>query len=268
MKQCPHCGAQLQQQAKFCLYCMRSLEEKQNITPKFPCKRWLWWILGSVMLGLAALILLLALGREETASETAPSALTEATQTTAAENTLQICSFEAFTDGAMYADNTLWEPFMAFYAGDFGHWSKFSIPVSLPETQMELYFYQDGVKVCGVISGVLPDDLEDAVLVTNSLVDILCAGYPSGRKGFKLTADDLQQAAVVLPAASLASTCFPEDPAGDQADADTPWTVNRIGFSFDAELFGYPDASLTCELRQRHCQGDAVYDLFVYLENG
>ena len=45
MKKCPKCKAELQEEARFCLYCMTSFEEKQTIeTPKESNKRWLYII--------------------------------------------------------------------------------------------------------------------------------------------------------------------------------------------------------------------------------
>ncbi len=45
MKKCPKCKAELQEEARFCLYCMTSFEEKQTIeTPKENNKRWLYII--------------------------------------------------------------------------------------------------------------------------------------------------------------------------------------------------------------------------------
>lgn len=42
MKKCPKCKAEIQEDARFCLYCMTSFEEKQTIeTPKENNKRWL-----------------------------------------------------------------------------------------------------------------------------------------------------------------------------------------------------------------------------------
>lgn len=41
MKKCPFCNAEIEENARFCLYCMSSLEEKQVIeTPKENTKRW------------------------------------------------------------------------------------------------------------------------------------------------------------------------------------------------------------------------------------
>ena len=45
MKKCPKCKAEIQEEARFCLYCMTSFEEKQTIeTPKENNKRWLYII--------------------------------------------------------------------------------------------------------------------------------------------------------------------------------------------------------------------------------
>lgn len=49
MKKCPKCKAEIQEEARFCLYCMTSFEEKQTIeTPKENNKRWLI-IIASVL---------------------------------------------------------------------------------------------------------------------------------------------------------------------------------------------------------------------------
>ncbi|MBE6588356.1 MAG: hypothetical protein E7647_08090 [Ruminococcaceae bacterium] len=34
MNKCPYCGSEVQESAQFCLYCMKSLKEKTDITPK------------------------------------------------------------------------------------------------------------------------------------------------------------------------------------------------------------------------------------------
>ena len=56
MKKCPKCKAEIGEEARFCLYCMTSFEEKQTIeTPKENDKRWLYIIAAVLALVLIAL---------------------------------------------------------------------------------------------------------------------------------------------------------------------------------------------------------------------
>ncbi len=56
MKKCPECGAKIQENARFCLYCMTSFEEKQKIEEATEIsKRWLY-IIAAVALGVILLV--------------------------------------------------------------------------------------------------------------------------------------------------------------------------------------------------------------------
>lgn len=60
MKKCPKCKADIQEEARFCLYCMTSFEEKQTIeTPKENNKRWLIIIAAVLVLILIVVGILL-----------------------------------------------------------------------------------------------------------------------------------------------------------------------------------------------------------------
>ena len=60
MKKCPKCKAEIQEEARFCLYCMTSFEEKQTIeTPKENNKRWLIIIAAVLVLILIVVGILL-----------------------------------------------------------------------------------------------------------------------------------------------------------------------------------------------------------------
>ena len=58
MKKCPFCGASIESSARFCLYCMQSLTEKEQI---FPAKKrkpqWLLIIAATVVLALLSVII-------------------------------------------------------------------------------------------------------------------------------------------------------------------------------------------------------------------
>ena len=53
MKQCPRCKATVQENARFCLYCMAPFEEK---TPVGTQRRRSWWWIGAALLGAVAMI--------------------------------------------------------------------------------------------------------------------------------------------------------------------------------------------------------------------
>lgn len=78
MKSCPFCKAEIEDNARFCLYCMRSLEEKQVVAATK--KQHLWPILAAGLLVLALLVWLL-LPEPETlpVTPTEPPVLAETT---------------------------------------------------------------------------------------------------------------------------------------------------------------------------------------------
>jgi len=55
VKKCPHCGKQLHSTARYCMFCMRSLQPKQNMTPKYTGgKKW------GIAVGVLLLLVVLA----------------------------------------------------------------------------------------------------------------------------------------------------------------------------------------------------------------
>lgn len=66
MKKCPKCKADIQDEARFCLYCMTSFEEKQTITtPKEKNKRWLYIIAAVLVLAVIAISVFLLIKKND-----------------------------------------------------------------------------------------------------------------------------------------------------------------------------------------------------------
>lgn len=66
MKKCPKCKAEIQENARFCLYCMTSFEEKQTtITPKENNKRWLYIIAAVLVLAVIAISVFLLIKKND-----------------------------------------------------------------------------------------------------------------------------------------------------------------------------------------------------------
>ena len=71
MKKCPFCKAEIEDNARFCLYCMRTLNEKEVISP--PQKKiWPWLLVagGTLLLAVLALMLLLPKWQDTPQGET------------------------------------------------------------------------------------------------------------------------------------------------------------------------------------------------------
>ena len=64
-KKCPHCKADIEENARFCLYCMTSLDEKQAVKPPHHnhTTRWLALLAAFLVLALAASSVWFGLGR-------------------------------------------------------------------------------------------------------------------------------------------------------------------------------------------------------------
>lgn len=96
MKKCPFCKADIEDNARFCLYCMKPLNEKEVIPP--PKRKNLRWYFAMAAVALVAAIILLLPGKkpvkpqEPSAPTTVPTAVTTTTDTPTAESTVTVDS--------------------------------------------------------------------------------------------------------------------------------------------------------------------------------
>ena len=69
MKKCPFCNAEIEENARFCLYCMNSLEEKELIETPKERKRWWPVLLAAVLVLVLAVICAIVLPKEKNLSD-------------------------------------------------------------------------------------------------------------------------------------------------------------------------------------------------------
>ncbi len=91
MKKCPFCGAEIEENARFCLFCMTPLDEKEKLkAPKTNTKQWLYVIIAAVLVVLLIVGSLFAFNpfntsnktKDNGASSESGSSLTEASNET------------------------------------------------------------------------------------------------------------------------------------------------------------------------------------------
>ena len=73
MKKCPFCRSEIQDQARFCLFCMKPLTDKESIDPIKPKKRLYFAVAVSIVLLLAAFLILWMLAQPEAPDTELPS---------------------------------------------------------------------------------------------------------------------------------------------------------------------------------------------------
>ena len=166
---CPVCGSPLQENARFCLHCMTSLEKKEP-APAAPVKRKKRWLVigASAVLAVAAAVALLLFFRS-------PSPVTYTDYDTFYE-AVQAASEKLELDA-------LWSPeaFLDVQYDARTHTQKYTAPLELDGARLDFFMRDDGCVVTLILSDVPAARLDDAKkicaavhgAVTNYFSDIL-----------------------------------------------------------------------------------------------
>lgn len=98
MKKCPFCHADIEDNARFCVFCMSPLQEKQKIeNQQKDNKRWLYILAAFLLLALAFAITIFALSKNEANNNSSESSMQS--ETTPANNS-------SYTNNILSSDNT------------------------------------------------------------------------------------------------------------------------------------------------------------------
>ena len=107
MKKCPFCGADIEENAQFCLYCMTSLTEKEQILVHKQKKPQGLLILAAIVAA-AIILLLLLLGRRDV--QNTKGQTTDTTVTTATTETTTVSTTQATTEPTTEPTEEVTEP--------------------------------------------------------------------------------------------------------------------------------------------------------------
>lgn len=157
---CPYCGAELQENAHFCLHCMRSLEEKKTL-PLKQRKRLRGAGIAAACLLLASVILLLTLQ---------PWKKRKAGEKTVAEKQ-PICTYLQFRSAVRGESDRLelgelWDPRSFALKEERGDWAVYAAELYLEQTQAEISFLHDGERIAILLYDI-PKDVNDSYWIAS-----------------------------------------------------------------------------------------------------
>lgn len=262
---CPYCGAELQENARFCLYCMKSLQEKQPI--KVPAaKKRLFWIIPVIAAAAAIAVGLFFLLRQgapapETNAESTqwsesgetPAATEVApTQMTVNRELPPITDpntfyFTAVSWSKELEINELWEPASMWFPDE----TRAVVPLNLQEADCQVLFLEGGSTIFASVTNLTDDTLANG----QRIAECICAAVYDGIADAPSLRTNLPMEAAE---SSLTELLKLDDPAGERT------TTGVARCRLEPESYGREQQTLLCELRTRSCEDGAYYDIFLY----
>lgn len=260
MKQCPHCGGQLQEQAQFCLYCMRPLTDKPDVTPTGKNRKKIGWLLAvGPCLVIAAVVAAVFLLRPEEDEKKPKTPDTPVYQ--------KIASFEDFSLRAVYLSGKnsltdIWDPDSLLHthtgedsSGDT--WKIYSADVHLQEVTYRAHFCQDGIEILTAITGLTEENYRQGLDLAQCTISSVY-NYTFTNLEDMLTDPQTYPRSPVAAGEDLLTLAELPDPTAQQTDEGTAMQVQRLGTQLDD-----PGQYLFLEFRTRTWQGETVSDILI-----
>lgn len=269
MKKCPYCLNVIQENAQFCLYCMKPLFDKETVQQAKPKKK---LRLSSVIIAVIAVVLITILAAgggflfaSISGSDETTDSYQETTGTSSEEEIEldKIVTYDDFRLQALMATaklgyNELWNPeeLIETHVGADG-WNIYSCNINIPEVDLKILFYNDGEEILTVISDVTDETYRDAV----NLYECILSGIENYTFiNFQQMMTDRDMYAMQKREGSV--TMLEEiefvDPASEKTDAGTEMIIEYRWSEMDnGNLLLY-------ELRTRTYNGKTYYDIYMY----
>lgn len=242
---CPYCGAELQENARFCLYCMKSLQEKQPI--KVPAaKKRLFWIIPVIAAAAAIAVGLFFLLRQEAAAPTKPAQLTVNRELPPITdpNTFY---FTAVSWSKELEINELWEPASMWFPDE----TRAVVSLNLQEADCQVLFLEGGSTIFASVTNLTDETLADGRRIAECIIAAVYDGIAD--------APTLRTDLPFEPVGdSLLALLQLDDPAKEGA------TTEILQCRLEPKSYGREQQTLLCELRTRSCEDGAYYDIFLY----
>lgn len=265
---CPHCGAELQENARFCLYCMEPLEEPTALpTAKSHQKRRLLWLLLPALACVAIVLLILRPGTKPTATEDtaapseAPPTFLPATEIETAPPAAQepITDANAFWSDALAESDAvtaqLWSPASLYLLEETATMQRYAVPLHVPAAGYSVYFLDGGTSVLAAITGLTDETLSDGEALADATIRTIyrATGYDAP----SLTDAPAPQETA---ASWLETLQLPDPVAGARI---TALERTDLGSTIPTGL-GFSPLNVSYERRTRNENDMACYDIFIY----
>lgn len=284
---CPYCGAELQENARFCLYCMKPLQEKTPIASpraKQHRRKWLLVLLLAVALTVTAIIALIVGSRHGDTEEQSAASTTESTAEAAESNgdagestatTTESAAkkdlfpinnyndfyFDAIFETERLAGQALWEPSGLYLLDRTEQMEVYSAPVYLQDAAFNIYYIDEGVEIFAAVTNLTEDTLAGGL----RLADCINAATYYGVSGILSSLEDTAPSDPVAAGDSYIERLNLDDPAAAQLDVGTAASVMRIRLEPEINDWNdMPQQYLIYELRTRTFEGSAYYDIFLF----
>jgi len=272
-KKCPYCGATLQENARFCLYCMRPLEQQ---TKKSTNK---WVIVLLCVLLASALVtggffMAWFLLKDDAESETA-TVETEGDGEPSLGEELPygkwpiICSLEDMTLRTVYLTavddlSALWDPDGFVYKDkvtddDGDDWKIYETEVYLGGVCLRAHFGGDGREIITSITSLTDENYEDGIRLAECMVSSVYNYTFTNLHGMLTDGEAYPRLDVPLEDELLLTAQLP-DPAVN--DPGSRMELKCTSVIFD-EGSGFENQALYVEFRTRTCNGQTVYDIII-----
>ena len=241
---CPYCGAELQENARFCLYCMKSLQEKQPIETPPANSRQLRIALIAAVAAAAALVVAFLLPGRKTER---PAAAEMTAESTAQQDLPPITDLNTFYFSAVdaaerLAAQDLWEPSSMWFPAD----TRANVPLLIPGASCQVDLLDNGAAILATVTDLTEETLADGQRLADCIAEAVYDG--------NATLPSLQNTLPPEPADGAALALLGlNDPTGVTLCRVEPECPGASARQF-----------LLYVLQTRTADGVAAYDIFLY----
>lgn len=255
---CPKCGAQLQENARFCFYCMESFAEKETVVIGKKSKRNKWVLWGSLLAMLMCLVAAVVFYYvQKNRNKETP------------EPTV-ISNFEDYQLRAVYLTGKdglshLWNPdgLLLTHVGkdqQGDSWDVYATDVYIDQVSMQTYFCEGGIEVVTAITGLTDQTRDDGLqLLECSVASVL--NYTVTNFNDILTDPDQYPMSQVDGNKTMLELASLPDAAAAKTDENAEASVMQKTVKVD--FTERENEYLVIQVRSRVYNGKQYYDYFV-----